>query len=280
MYVFCEARCVACVRNSPEYTTFEVAMSGKDTILKLRCRIIILLSVFYQSIPAAGAQEMYDITYPDRSFKIGLTASPNGVGPAFRFTMPGKNSNGMLFDFSLTGIRTVRERQVLNQRMVNTSPYIYGKINRLYAVRPMIGLHKTLADKSSRNSVGVNLFAAGGITMGLLKPVYVDVEIYDPQSPGIVYSQSVRYNPDLYPREIITGYSAYSKGISETGVLAGLSLRTGAEFNWGYYSSEFKSIEAGILIDILPSRPEIMHEVKNKIIYSSFYISFAFGKFY
>lgn len=272
--------CVPCVRNSPEYITFEVVMSGKDTIQSLRCRIIFLFSVFFPSVFMLPAQEIYDITYPERSFKIGLTASPNGVGPCFRFTIPGKEKNGTLIDFSLTGIRTVRERQVLNQRMVNTSPYIYGKVNRLYAIRPMFGLQRTLAEKSSRNSVGVNVFAAGGITLGLLKPVYMDIETYDPQSPGLIYSRSVRYNPDLYPQELITGYSPFSTGISETRPLGGISFRAGAEFNWGYYSSEFKSIEAGILVDILPSRPEIMHAVKNKIVYSSFYLSFAFGKFY
>ena len=240
-----------------------------------------ILYTFLTVLPLTGfGQEQYDITWEDRSFKVGLMASPNGVGPFLRFMKPSVKSGGRIADFSFTGVRNVREKQVLNQRMVNTSPYIYGKVNRLYAFRPMIGFQRVMAEKLNRNSVGVNLFAAAGPTAGFLKPVYVDIEYYDPAIPGVVISSSARYDPEIHPHERITGYSGFGKGMNETKLIAGISLKAGAEFNWGYYSSEYKSIEAGILVDFYPSRPELMHFIKNKIVYSSFYLSFAFGKNY
>lgn len=226
------------------------------------------------------AQENYDITFDDASFKLGLQLSPNGYGVFYRNAVPFKHQTFRLFDISISSVKNMREKQVLNQRMVNTSPYIYGKVNRLYAIRPLFGLQKTLAEKHNKNSVGVNLFALTGPLAGVLKPVFVDVESFDPTFPGIIISSSVRYNPELQNHASITGYSSFGKGISDSRIVAGWSFKSGVEFNWGYYSSEYKSLEVGVLIDCFPGRPELMHFVKNKIVYSSFYLSFAFGKNY
>lgn len=226
------------------------------------------------------SQENYDITYEDASMKFGVLASPNGIGLFYRNSTPIRNKYSWCLDFSFTGVKQIKEKQVLNQRMVNTTPYVYGKVNRLYALRPMIGISKELAEKQNKNSVGVNAFAFLGPTFGFLKPNYVDIEFFDPTNPNVIISKSVRYNPELYKFDQITGYSPFTHGMNETKIVGGLSFKLGTEFNWGYYSSDFKSIEVGLLIDWFPSRPELLHYVQNKIVYSSFYISFALGKNY
>jgi hypothetical protein len=226
------------------------------------------------------AQENYDITYEDASMKFGLLASPNGMGLFYRNSTPLQNKYSWCLDFSFTGVKQIKEKQVLNQRMVNTTPYIYGKVNRLYALRPMLGISKELAEKHNKNSVGVNAFAFLGPTFGFLKPNYVDIEFFDPTNPNVIISKSVRYNPEEYRFDQITGYSPFTHGMNETKIIGGMSFKLGTEFNWGYYSSDFKSIEVGLLIDWFPTRPELLHFVQNKILYSSFYISFALGKNY
>lgn len=246
--------------------------------MKLRQILIIFILVF--EIQHCKGQENYDITYEDASLKFGLHLSPNGYGLAFRNAFPYKEGTSKLLDISLTSVKSFKEKQILNQRMVNTSPYIYGKVNRLYAFRPLVGVQKVLAEKHNRNSVGVNFFALTGPILGLLKPVYIDIESFDPNAPGVVISSSVQYNPELQNQDRITGYSSFLKGSSQTKLLGAWSFKSGVEFNWGYYSSEYKSIEIGILVDYFPSRPQVMHFIKNKVIYSSFYISFAFGKNY
>ncbi len=238
---------------------------------------IILLMIISLS---AEAQENYDITYDDAAFKFGLHLSPNGYGIMYRNARPIKNQLSRVFDLSITSVKNAKEKQILNQRMVNTSPYIYGKVNRLYAVRPLFGIQKTIAEKNNKNSVGINIFALSGPMAGILKPIYVDIETFDPNSPGVVISSSVRYNPQEQDMTRITGYSSFGKGAGESKITAGWSFKSGVEFNWGYYSSEYKSLEIGIMIDYFPSRPELMHFIKNKIVYSSFYLSFAFGKNY
>ncbi len=227
-----------------------------------------------------SAQENGDITFDDASMKIGVHASANGYGLFYRNTSPMQQSLSRVIDISFTSVKHYKEKTILNQRIVNTSPYTFGKINRLYALRPMFGLQKIMAEKRSKNSVGVNVFACIGPTIGFLKPVYVNIETVDPNNPNVYLSVATRYTPESISPNRIIGNASFGKGIGETRIIGGASFKAGVEFNWGYYSSEYKSIEVGVLLDYFPGRPEILYNIKNKTIYSSFYLSFAFGKNY
>lgn len=225
-------------------------------------------------------QSLTDIVPDYETYKVGLHLSPNGYGPTFRYTHPWRRDLSYMFDFSMTSVKNVKEKLIINQRMINTTSYIYGKVNRLYAIRPMIGVHKVLADKINKNNIGINGFIGLGPTIGLLKPNYVDVEMVDPNLPNSYISVAVRYNPYTIPSDRISGYSSFTKGMNETKMLAGFSMKAGADFNWGYYSAGYKSLEMGVMLDCFPSRPELMYGIKNKLFYSSFYISFAIGESY
>lgn len=221
---------------------------------------------------------MNEISSDNQSFKVGIHLSPNGYGPTFRYTWPYRKQWSMMTDLSFTSVKNIKEKSVINQRMINTTSYIYGKVNRLYAFRPMFGFHRVFAEKENKNSIGINYFACGGPVLGFLKPNYVDRIAADPNSPTAYITLSSRYNPELVPDASIIGYSSFGRGMSETKLLGGLSFKAGADFNWGYYSSGYKSIELGFMIDCYPSRPELMYGIKNKVFYSSFYISFAIGE--
>ncbi len=238
-----------------------------------------IFSVFIFMAAGLKAQEN-DITFEDASMKFGAHASANGLGIFYRNTIPGPRSYSRLFDISLTTVKHFKEKTILNQRIVNTSPYIFGKINKFYALRPRFGLQKTLAEKRSKNSVGVNGFACFGPAIGFLKPVYLNIETVDPNNPNAFIAVPTRYEPEKIDPNRVIGNSSFANGFNELKIIGGASFKAGVEFNWGYYSSRYNSIEVGMLIDYFPSRPAVMYNVKNKTVYSSFYLSFAFGKNY
>lgn len=227
------------------------------------------------------AQQAYDDGYAESALKGGIHASPNGWGITYRSARPLRYEGySRVLDLSFTSVRHYKEKTILNQRIVNTTPYIYGKVNRLYAFRPLFGVQKMLAEKVSKNSVGINAFAATGPIMGFLKPVFVNIEIPDPNNPSAFIAVARRYKPDEIEPNIIIGNSSFSKGINQTKIIGGISFKSGVEFNWGTYSSDFKSLEVGFMVDWFPSRPELMYPIKNKTVYSAFYVSFAYGKTY
>lgn len=241
---------------------------------KLLC---ILLSLSFYGLTA----QTYEDEYSESALKGGIHASPNGWGIMYRSARPiGYKGYSRVLDFTFTSVKHYKEKTILNQRIVNTSPYTYGKVNRLYAFRPMFGVQKLLAEKASKNSVGINACAAIGPVIGFLKPVYVNIEIPDPNNSAAFIAVSRRYRPDQIPPNIIIGNSSFTKGIDQTRIIAGLSFKSGVEFNWGTYSSDFKSLEVGFMVDWFPSRPELLYPIKNKTVYSAFYLSFAYGKNY
>lgn len=250
---------------------------GKNTKL-IDKRLVISLLCFIST--SGFATKMDDILFEDHSYKVGLLYSPNGFGAFYRRTDPMGNGISRLFDVSFTGVSNVKEKKVKNQWMVNSSPYVFGKVNKFYALRPMYGYQKTLAERTTKNSIGVNGFVCAGLTLGFLKPVYMDVLIYDPSTIDSIGTASLPYNPEEMDPRTINGYSSFDKGLGKTKLIGGLSMKSGVEFNWGNYSSVFRSLELGFMIDYFPSRPTILYGVKNKVLYSSFYISFALGELY
>lgn len=227
------------------------------------------------------AQESSDITFEDSHLRFGVYASGYGNGLFFR-NATAKNDNKSLFtyEFNFGNIKHSREKKILNNVRASDAPFVFNKTNRIYVLRSLFGFSKSLSVKGSKSSVGINIFAGAGPLIGFKKPVYVEVAYLDTTNINSSFVQSERYDPSRLNASSILGQSNFSKGISQTKLLLGLSFKSGISFDWGNYRSDFKSIEAGIMVDYLPSRPEIIYGIKNKVFFSGFYISFAFGKNY
>jgi hypothetical protein len=241
--------------------------------------IFVLIIVFFNE-KQLYSQEYSDITFEDSHYKFGIYASGNGWGGFYRNVVVKNNKFNRLFEVNFGSIKHFKESPILNQRIGNATPYIYGKINRLYAIRPLFGYSITLAEKVSKSSVGVEMYAGIGPIIGFVKPVYVDVDIFDSSGMAGYQTISIRYQPDQINSNSIIGYSSFGRGINQTKINGGIAFKAGCSFDWGYYRSDFKSLELGIMIDYFPVAPPIMAYSKNKTIFSAFYISFALGKNY
>lgn len=243
-------------------------------------KLILVLYIVFFAQSSLFSQDYDDLTYEDSHYKFGIYGSGNGWGIYFR-NMVVKNSKfNRMYEINVGSLKHFKESSVLNQRIGNATPYIFGKINRLYAIRPMYGYSITLAEKVSKSSVGVEVFGGMGPIIGLLKPIYVDIDQYDSLNSNNYITISAKYNPDKMNQNSIIGYSSFGKGINETKIVTGIAFKSGVSFNWGYYRSDFKSLELGVMVDYFPSAPNLMVYTKNKTLFSSFYISFALGKNY
>ncbi len=239
-------------------------------------KIVFFITVF--SLHNLQAQNTNDITFDEATLKVGARIATNGVGFFYRTTQPIKNHKRRLLDFDLSSIKNAKEKDVINPRLANTRPYIYNKINRVYNLRFLGGFQHVLAERNSKNSIGISLFAAVGPSLTFIKPIFLDVQEQDPNFPAGFINVSRRYNPETLQSTQIIGNSSYFTGINQTKLNLGLSFKSGIEFNWGSFGSDFKSLELGIMVDCLPSNPEFLYNQKNKVFYSGFYLSFAYGK--
>lgn len=239
-------------------------------------KITVFLSFF--NVVSLSSQNNNDITFDEATMKIGARIATNGMGLFYRATQPYKKNKSKLLDIDFSSIKNPKEKDIQNARLANTRPYIYNKINKVYNLRAMGGIQYAFADRNSKNSIGISAFVAMGPAITFIKPVYLDVQIVDPNLPTSYINVSRRYNPETIQSNQIIGNSSYFTGIDKTKLGIGLSLKSGVEFNWGSYGTDYKSLEMGIMIDCLTSQPDILYNQKNKLFYSGFYLSFAFGK--
>lgn len=224
------------------------------------------------------AQNPINEIYGDVTNKFGLKIATNGLGINYRHTSPYKYKFNKALDIDFTSLKHPIEKDVINTRQANTRPYIYNKVNRVYSLRTLLGGQYILAGRSTKNSVGISCFGGIGPSFNFIKPVFLDVQTVDPNNPNAYIVVSKRYEPEVINSTQIIGNSSYFTGIGQTNISFGLAMKAGVEFNWGTYSSEYKSIELGFTVDYLPGEPTIIYNKKNKAVFSGFYISFAIGK--
>jgi hypothetical protein len=160
------------------------------------------------------------------------------------------------------------------------TPFIYGKVNNFYALKLGYGGRKMIAGKPEQGTVSVHWMYLGGLSLGLLKPYYVDAYIVD--NTGSVVQESIKYsdkNKDafLYKPNII-GSSGFSKGIGETKITPGLQFKTALHFDFAATKYRVLAIETGANIEYYFSTVQIMANKPPKSFFLSGYVSFQFGK--
>ena len=159
-------------------------------------------------------------------------------------------------------------------------PYIYGKQNNFYQVKIGIGQQRLIGGKANKNGVMVNGFYYGGLSMGLLKPYYLNV--IDP-SDGvsvvqIKYGESVLYNQAFTDRNSIIGGAGFGKGWGEVTVVPGVHAKTGLRFDWARFNEVVSALEVGVNAEYYTKDIPLMVGNSPKKFFFNAYIALQFGK--
>ena len=163
-------------------------------------------------------------------------------------------------------------------------PFVFGKQNNFYALRFGYGEKRYFSEKAKRKGVAVGLSYQGGLSMGVLKPYYLD--LYATENTGPFTSIiSVRYSEDNAPSFLnpwnIYGASPWTKGLGELRFMPGIQTQVAVHFDWGAFDEYAKAIEAGIMLDLYFQKVPIMvdqPEVENRPFFLNLFINLQFGK--
>ena len=171
--------------------------------------------------------------------------------------------------------------------------FFYGKQNSFFVLRAGYGFRKTIAEKAEKNGVRLSLLYLGGISLGWLKPYYLELayprENPNPSCPSQTFevvSQKYREgsvetggNEDVFlDWYAIDGASGFGVGLREIEPVPGVYGKLGLCFDWAGREEFVKSLEAGIILDAYYKKIEIMISDDNKPYFIAAYISFQFGK--
>ena len=87
--------------------------------------------------------------------------------------------NVRLYQLEFAEVKHPKETRVTSRQGSNpgegkTKPYIFGKINNFYTLNLSYGRRKMIAGKPEPKSVSIHWVYAGGLSLGMLKPYYLE----------------------------------------------------------------------------------------------------------
>lgn len=160
-------------------------------------------------------------------------------------------------------------------------PFVYGKQNNFYLLNAAIGQQFMLTERAEHKGVEVGLKVIGGLSLGLLKPYYLDL-LYPVDNSTTYRIVSERYSEENAARFLdwfsIYGGSGFGYGLGEIKFIPGAHIKTGLAFDWASYDDFIKTLEVGIIFDAYYKRIPIMVIENNQQFYPNLYVSLQFGK--
>lgn len=207
----------------------------------------------------------------------GLTLHTRGYAASFRRMKFQDGFNKKGFEAELASLRHPQEVNVPNIGMANRS-WVFNKVNGLSTFRLGYGRERVFIDKTDRSSISVSWVLFGGASLGLVKPVYLEVLM-----EGSNFLVTERYDPSIHNINI-QGQANYFVGLSETQLRPGIYLKNGFNFDYNFLDEKVTAIEVGISADYFPTwfgafeqSIPIMYESRNYSLFFQFYLTFNFG---
>jgi hypothetical protein len=138
-----------------------------------------------------------------------------------------------------------------------------------------------IAEKAEKSGVEVGLKVLGGVSLGVLKPYYLNV-LYPTDNSNNYTIKTIRYSDETADKFLdwfsIYGGAGFIYGFDHIRFIPGIHLKSGLNFDWAQGEDAIKGLEAGITFDAYYKEVPIMILDKNAQFYPNIYISLQFGK--
>lgn len=192
-----------------------------------------------------------------------------------------------LFQLEFSEIKHPKETRV-NSRQNSfgdgkSQSYIFGKINNFYTFNLTYGKRRMIAGKPEPRTVSVHWVYAGGLSVGLLKPYYLDG--YVPADKGGSPMQLERrefkyadYPGNFTNTDFIVGNAPFSKGLGEMQFVPGLQAKTALHFDFSNNKHLLMAVETGVSGAVYTQKIALMADQKAFPYTLNLYASFQIGK--
>ncbi len=233
----------------------------------------ILLIILYSISFSQG--EIEEEKMYNRSENSGsLLLNSNGWGINFRI---GKRLDGYkkrLIDFDFVGIKHPKEQKIHHPS--HDEKFVFGKLNSFFTLKTGYGYQKEIFSKFDKGGIAIKYFYLGGLSLGLLKPVYY--EIYD-NSNGDQVVNIQKFDPSsIHTVFDIYGQASFFDGLNETKIIPGGFLKFGFSFEYGKNDDIINAIEVGTVLEIFADDIQIMALNDPNQIFISLFIAYRYGK--
>ena len=231
----------------------------KANIINLFC------AFFFFNVLCVNAQE--------RSVELsgGINISTNGYGIYFQsgFSEVNSKTKNSITLYGHT-IKHAQETRVKNEKYINPSPYVLGKVNAGGGFGIDFTLHRQMGSHQG-NSPKLFLGASIGPILGIMKPYYVSFD--KPGEPNQIIIQNEGL---LNKQDSIIGSVVWTKGLSELSNTPGIHFDLNFLVQWRNYNRAHKW-QNGIRINYFPEGLNILLRANNSY-FISIYTQYGFNQ--
>lgn len=211
-------------------------------------------------------------THP-KSTVFGAKLTSDGYGLFVEVGRASSVKKALLFQLEISERKHPKEEK-LGSVYSQSIPFVYGKINNFYPVKLGVQQQILFGNKSNKNGVSVTGNVGGGLSLGLLRPYYVQVN----SGNGLDY---IKYDsPDSldFLGGNIFGGPSLSKGWNEMTITPGVYGKAALRFDYGIFNEIVSAIEVGLHGEYYSKNiPQMVYNKEKKFFYGA-YFSLIFGK--
>jgi hypothetical protein len=180
-----------------------------------------------------------------------------------------------LYLIEITEIKHRKEEKATQTDGFFSSSYIYGKINNFYQAKLGFGQQYILGQKGNKNGIAVMGIYQGGLSMGLLRPYYLNVNDGTSSARDIKY-ESVDSVAFLTGR--INGSSSFGKGWNELKIRPGAFVKGALRFDFGRYNEMISAVQIGFSVEGYAQKiPLMVYNEPERLFYQA-HLAFLFGR--
>jgi len=212
---------------------------------------------------------------------FGIKLNTDGWGLSYELGRSKSVTRAMIYQIEFNEKKHRKEdKQSLNSTdgsgfIFFGSPFVYGKKNIFYQLKVAAGQQILIGGKGNKNGVSVYGIGAGGLSLGILRPYYVEVQDNDNKNRYVKYD-----SPDsaLFLSQRIIGGAGLSKGWNELKFAPGLHAKAAVRFDYNRFNTVLSGIEGGINAEYYFKEIEQMVYNPARKFFFNAYVSILFGK--
>jgi hypothetical protein len=229
----------------------------------------------HKRINALIKQEEEGVVAYKKHTVFGGKLISNGYGAFMEFGRMKTVKKGLLFQLEISEYKSTKEDKRSTFTTSYSTPYIFGKQNFFYPVKLGAQQQVLFGNKSNKNGVSITGNFGGGVSLGLLRPYYVQLSSSNTYIKYI--SPSVSDSSFLIPGRI-GGGPGLGKGWNEIEVTPGAYIKTALRFDYGSYNEVVSALEVGIVADFYSKKiPIMVYEKQNQFFFTG-YVALLFGR--
>lgn len=224
----------------------------------------------------------------NKQLAVGGKLNSNGWSGGIYYLKKIEPGKHVIWQLSFSEIK--HEKQVKQQKenkaypeLGKPSPFVYGKINNLYALQLSYGQELLLLPGVVSGNLSVSFRYGAGISLAMLKPYYLKiVHVDNASSNPVLELKEEKYNSvnaDTFLRNPdILGASKWSKGLGETKIIPGLYAEAAFAIEPTRQKGFLQTITLGANIAYYTKALPIMAEVKALPWQGSLFVGLSLGK--